>query len=170
MLVGSFWINKAREFAIVKHGYQKRKYTEELYWIHLEEVADMVPTLLKPIAWLHDVLEDTDTTIEELESEFGKQISDSVYWLSDLLKPEDGNREFRKAYYAANLKQASEEVQTVKLADLISNTSSIVLHDPGFARVYLKEKRELLNVLTRGDRGLWFVADAMVKLSERILQ
>jgi hypothetical protein len=51
----------------------------------------------------------------------------------------------------------------VKLADLISNTSSIARHDPAFARVYLAEKRELLTVLTRGNATLHAVATALAK-------
>ena len=42
-------------------------------------------------------------------------------------------------------------MQTIKCADLISNTSSIVQHDPKFAALYLAEKRELLEVLREAD-------------------
>ena len=52
------------------------------------------------------------------------------------------------------LADSSREVQTIKVADLIDNTPSIVEHDPDFARVYLREKRDLLNVLTLADQGL----------------
>ena len=44
--------------------------------------------------------------------------------------------------------------QTIKLADLISNSRSIMAHDPNFARTYLEEKRMLLEVMTKGDPGL----------------
>ena len=50
---------------------------------------------------------------------------------------------------------ASARAQTIKLADLINNTSSIVKHDTKFAKVYLREKALLLDVLTRGDITLW---------------
>lgn len=52
------------------------------------------------------------------------------------------------------LAESSREVQTIKVADLIDNTPSIVQHDPDFARVYLREKRDLLNVLTLADQDL----------------
>jgi len=52
------------------------------------------------------------------------------------------------------LADSSREVQTIKVADLIDNTPSIVQHDPDFARVYLREKRDLLNVLTLADQDL----------------
>jgi hypothetical protein len=50
--------------------------------------------------------------------------------------------------------EAPAEAQTVKLADLISNSKSIMEHDPKFAKTYLEEKRLLLAVMTRGDAGL----------------
>jgi hypothetical protein len=46
-------------------------------------------------------------------------------------------------------------VQTIKLADLCSNTKSIVEHDPKFAAVYLDEKAMLLNVMRHGSPWLW---------------
>ena len=49
-------------------------------------------------------------------------------------------------------------VQTIKCADLISNTSSIVMHDPKFAAVYLEEKRLLLARLTYADQRLLALA------------
>ena len=50
---------------------------------------------------------------------------------------------------------ATPEAKTIKLADLIDNTKSIVEHDPRFAKVYLEEKRLLLEVLKDGDETLW---------------
>jgi hypothetical protein len=41
-------------------------------------------------------------------------------------------------------------VQTIKYADLISNTQSIVVQDKKFAKVYLKEKRNILEVCVKG--------------------
>ncbi len=78
--------------------------------------------------------------------------------LSDL---EEGNRATRKCLSCERLAAAPGWVQTIKCADLISNTSSIVLHDPDFAKVYSREKRELLAVLTKADRRLWDIANSM---------
>jgi hypothetical protein len=49
-------------------------------------------------------------------------------------------------------------IQTIKCADLISNTSSIVKHDPKFAVTYLEEKRLLLDAMTKADPRLWQLA------------
>ena len=85
---------------------------------------------------------------------FGIDIATLVGWLTDVSKPEDGNRAHRKAMDRAHTAEAPAEAQTIKLADLISNSRSIMAHDPAFARTYLEEKRLLLAVMTRGDAGL----------------
>lgn len=71
------------------------------------------------------------------------------------LKPEDGNRKTRKEIDKNHLAKASELGQTIKLADLISNTSTITKYDPKFAKTYMQEKKELLEVLTKGNKGLY---------------
>lgn len=52
-------------------------------------------------------------------------------------------------------RNASPEAKTIKLADLISNTKSIVEYDKNFALVYLKEKKALLEVLKEGNKLLF---------------
>jgi hypothetical protein len=60
----------------------------------------------------------------------------------------------RKAIDRDRLAKASGGGQSIKLADLISNSESIVRHDPNFAVTYLAEKAELLDVLVLGDTEL----------------
>jgi (p)ppGpp synthase/HD superfamily hydrolase len=105
-------------------------------------------------AWLHDVVEDTGCTFTDVHMAFGIDIATLVGWLTDVSRPEDGNRATRKAMDRAHTAEAPAEAQTIKLADLISNSRSIMQHDPEFAKVYLEEKRLLLEVLTKGDAGL----------------
>jgi hypothetical protein len=93
---------------------------------------------------------------------FGIDIATLVGWLTDVSKPEDGNRAVRKAMDRAHTAEAPAEAQTIKLADLISNSRSIMQHDAEFARVYLEEKRLLLEVMTRGDAGLHALASTYV--------
>jgi hypothetical protein len=85
---------------------------------------------------------------------FGADIAALVGWLTDVSQPQDGNRAVRKAMDREHTARAPAEAQTIKLADLISNSKSIMAHDPEFARTYLEEKRLLLAVMTRGDAGL----------------
>jgi (p)ppGpp synthase/HD superfamily hydrolase len=151
-------------FAMEKHSGQKRKYTGEPYWKHLAEVAALVQTTtgvtdeMVMAAWLHDTLEDTETTADEIKAQFGATVMNFVVGLSDVSSKEDGNRASRKAADRNHIAEGGKEIQTIKVADTISNTSSIVENDPAFAKIYLKEKRELLQVLVKADPALVDIA------------
>ena len=150
----------AMMFARSVHHEQRRKYTNNPYSDHLAEVAGIVATVLPTevaiaTAWLHDCREDQGVSGETIERMFGMGVAVGVALLSDF---EQGNRAERKAAGRARLASAPDWVQTIKCADLISNTSSIVQHDPKFAEVYLEEKRLLLEVMTKADRRLWAIA------------
>ena len=161
-LSGMDIVRKAQVYAMAAHAAvgQKRKYTGEPYIVHPAEVASIVANVegatydMIAAAWLHDVIEDTGCTFTDVHMAFGIDIATMVNWLTDVSKPGDGNRATRKAIDRAHTAEAPAEVQTIKLADLISNSRSIMAHDPEFARVYLEEKRLLLEVLTKGDREL----------------
>jgi (p)ppGpp synthase/HD superfamily hydrolase len=167
-------IERARVFATAAHAAVKqvRKYTFEPYIVHPAEVAGMIDSLegatfeMVAAAWLHDVVEDTGVSLEVIRAEFGDKVAELVGWLTDVSKPEDGNRAVRKAIDREHTARAPAEAQTVKLADLIANSRSILAHDPAFARVYLEEKRMLLEVLTRGDATLMAQARRIVGVEE----
>jgi hypothetical protein len=86
-----------------------------------------------------------------------------VEQLSDVSKPEDGNRKARKAIDREHLKHASPEAKTVKLADLIDNATDIVSNDMDFAIVYYHEKELLLPFLKEGNQQLWARAEELVQ-------
>jgi guanosine-3',5'-bis(diphosphate) 3'-pyrophosphohydrolase len=155
---------EAMIFAREVHKDQRRKYTNNPYTDHLAEVAGIAvtacperlrPEMMVAVAWLHDCMEDQGVTLETLEQKFGSTIAYAVSQLSDM---ETGNRAARKAASRERLSRAWDWVQTIKCADLISNTSSIVMHDPKFAEVYLEEKRLLLDALTQADPRLLAIA------------
>jgi len=152
-------LSYAVSFATMAHKDQRRKYTNEPYILHSIEVAEIVATVdhteeMLIAAVLHDVVEDTSFTSEDIHAEFGPVVGKLVDELTDISKPTDGNRAVRKAIDRDHLAKASRAAQTIKVADLISNTSSIVEHDPKFAKVYLKEKADLLDVLVLADKKL----------------
>lgn len=158
-------VTRARVFATAAHAAvrQLRKYTFEPYIVHPAEVAKIVEGVggseaMIAAAWLHDTVEDTEVSIELIRVEFGSEVSDLVGWLTDVSRPDHGNRAVRKAIDRAHTAAAPAEAQTVKLADLISNTRSIVAYDPKFAETYLAEKRMLLEVMTKGDPKLLTIA------------
>jgi (p)ppGpp synthase/HD superfamily hydrolase len=113
---------------------------------------------------LHDVIEDTDRTYEDIrDAGFGFPVADLVREVSDISTSADGNRAVRKAIDRDHLAKASPGGQTIKLADLIHNTSSICKYDPKFATVYMAEKRELLKVLTKGNAILYGKAQSLIE-------
>lgn len=151
-------VEGARIFATAAHAAvgQVRKYTFEPYIVHPAEVAKIVSDAggteaMVCAAWLHDTVEDTGVTIEVIRAEFGTEVAELVGWLTDVSRPEHGNRAHRKALDRAHSAMAPAEAQTVKLADLIANTRNIMEHDVAFAKTYLEEKRLLLDVMTKGD-------------------
>ena len=155
------FIFRAAIFASRAHKRQKRKYTGEPYFNHCLEVASLVAQVHGSVdmicaALLHDVVEDTKITLRQIEEEFNREIANLVYWLTDQSKPEDGNREQRKAIDKDHIALASKEAKTIKLADMISNISSIVKRDPDFAEIYMAEKRELLSVLSDAESPQMF--------------
>ncbi|MGE0497796.1 MAG: HD domain-containing protein [Ramlibacter sp.] len=118
---------EARSFAVTAHTDQK--YGEHPYSYHLDQVAE----LAKPygeeavvIAYLHDIAEDTETTISEIERRFGSRIAQCVLLLSD----EPGaNRKERKAKTYAKLATVSgpnEVALLVKAADRLANVRACV--------------------------------------------
>lgn len=169
-LTGMDLVHKAQVYAIAAHAAvgQLRKYTNEPYIVHPAEVANIVASVegatfeMIAAAWLHDVVEDTGCTLTDINLSFGPEVAALVGWLTDVSRPEDGNRAARKARDREHTAQAPAEAQTIKLADLISNSRSIVAHDPEFAKTYLEEKRMLLEVLTKGDPVLHAEASKFV--------
>jgi (p)ppGpp synthase/HD superfamily hydrolase len=163
-----YWVLRARDFAIYAHGTQERKYTGDPYWYHCQEVAYLVAlhgynSDVISAAWLHDVVEDTDVTMDVIRGVFNMNIAGLVWQLTDQSKPSDGNRATRKAIDRAHSSRASFHGQTIKYADIISNAKDIAQHDPDFAKVYGKEMRLLLEVMTGGDGKLYEQAAAAVE-------
>ena len=147
---------EAMKFARYVHRNQVRKYTGNPYADHLAEVAGIVGTVERAdaalaVAWLHDCVEDCGIALDEIDDRFGTIVAIGVSGLSDM---ETGNRAERKQKSRDRLAACSGWIQTIKCADLISNTSSIVKHDPKFAVTYLEEKRLLLAVMTKADPRL----------------
>jgi len=154
---------KAKHFAMGYHAGQVRKYTGAPYINHPAAVVELVRSVKHTeamicAAWLHDVVEDTVGTLMDVFNLFGEEVARLVSDLTDISKPTDGNRAARKAMDLLHTSRACPRAKTIKLADLIDNARSIVEHDPGLAKVYLREKARLLHVLRDGDPVLWNMA------------
>jgi (p)ppGpp synthase/HD superfamily hydrolase len=156
-------LHKAIKFAHDAHATQTRKYTEEPYIIHPIMVMKLLQSLnyhedVLCAALLHDVIEDTEITLPIIEKEFGPTVAEYVYYCTEISTLKDGNRIVRKKMDADHYAKGPKEAQSIKVADLIDNSVSIKKHDKNFWRIYQKEKRYLLSVLTRADVQLVEIA------------
>jgi (p)ppGpp synthase/HD superfamily hydrolase len=157
--------------AVDLHGNQKRKYTGEPYVNHTVQVAKIVKNyggddIMVYSAVLHDVLEDTNTTKEELFNHLRQIIGPEkaievvklVQELTDVFTKDDYpdiNRKGRKEMEAMRLGSISSKAQTIKYADLLDNGQDIMKNDPKFGKVYLREKAEILKHMNRGNQELY---------------
>jgi len=152
---------KAFLFALAAHTAtgQKRKYSEAPYIVHPAGVADIVKSVehtdeMVAAAFLHDVVEDTEVESDLIYTVFGNVVGNLVDHLTDVSKKTDGNRATRKAMDREHTHNASADAQTVKVADLIHSTSDITEADPHFAVIYMKEKRLLLEGMSKANPDL----------------
>lgn len=163
---------KAVEFATEAHKEQTRKYTGEPYIFHPLEVAQIVANVLpndleaQAAAVLHDTVEDTDATLEQIEELFGERVADLVNKVTKVTEPGNSagarpravRKELDRQHYASGCAAS----QTIKLADVLSNTADVVDHDPKFAKVYLVEQADLVASLTKGHKTLFDAANTAV--------
>jgi (p)ppGpp synthase/HD superfamily hydrolase len=164
-------IKQAEFLATIAHAAinQKRKYTGEDYIVHPWEVVNILRNHADPddnqiaAAWMHDVVEDTHITLSMILVFFSEDVASLVEQVTDVSKPEDGNRAERKRIDREHIAKCSARAADIKLADLISNTKSIIERDPEFAKVYMVEKRELLKVLQHGNKKLLSIATEIVE-------
>ena len=172
-------VSRAKNYAILAHKRinHRRKYSNQPYQVHLEEVASIVASVsddenMIAAAWLHDVVEDTPATFGDLQKEFGDSIAKLVEELTDISHPSDGNRGRRKEIDRLHISQASDAAKTIKLADMIDNCQDITRNDSRFAEVYLKEMSALLDVLGEGDSRLYkqareLYSDSLLKIANK---
>jgi len=160
-------IYQAITFAEQAHNGQTRKFSGEPYLIHPLRVAQRicavtdVPDIICA-SILHDVVEDTSVSLKDIKKVFGSYVAQLVDELTDPSRPEDGNREQRKAIARAHMDRASPVAKTIKLADRLDNLSDILVVAPSYAALYIEESRLLLEVLTEGHPDLYQELYALV--------
>lgn len=158
---------RAKQFAETAHAGQVRRYTDEPYITHPADVVALVRSVphteaMLAASWAHDTVEDTDATHDDVARELGAEVAILVEELTNVSRPQDGNRRQRKALDRAHAAKASPAAKTIRLADLIVNVRTIVERDPTFAKVYLPEKALLLEELREGDPTLWAIASDLL--------
>lgn len=128
-------IVKAVAFAADKHRNQRRKDAEALPYInHPIELANVLANeggvedvTVLCAAVLHDTIEDTETTSEELQAIFGPKVASVVMEVTDDKSLEKSVRKQRQVEHAPHI---STEAKLVKLADKICNLRDIIASPP----------------------------------------
>lgn len=169
---------EALEFARKAHGDQQRKYNQEPYIEHPKRVAEIVRTVphtteMICAAYLHDVVEDTPVSIQDIKRKFGREVAKLVEELTDEYVKENYqhlNRRKRKKKEVERQAEISPEAKTIKLADVIDNTRDIVKNDKNFAQRYVPEMEALTEALQGGNFKLLMRACYEVQRGKYILE
>jgi guanosine-3',5'-bis(diphosphate) 3'-pyrophosphohydrolase len=149
-------ITKAKQFASDVHKHQVRNDEAKTpYVIHLAEVAELVRDSGGSdeeiaAAWLHDAVEDTEATMEEIIEEFGDEVGNIVEAVTDLTEWLPLTLAERKAKQAERVAKESDSVKRVKLADQTSNVKIVGDSDLTWGRdvdlIYINSARKIAEV------------------------
>jgi guanosine-3',5'-bis(diphosphate) 3'-pyrophosphohydrolase len=161
---------QALSFAAHKHRAQRRKDKEASPYInHPIALADVLAneggvddaaTLVAAV--LHDTIEDTETTYQELREHFGREIADVVMEVTDDKTLPKAERKERQVQYAPHL---SPRAKLVKLADKICNLRDIATNPP--ANWPLERKQEYYDWAKRVIEGLRGAHPGLEQLFDR---
>lgn len=154
---------KALGFALARH--KDQKYGAAPYVVHLAAVRGVcarygAPPVVCVASWLHDSLEDTDTTYADLDFNFGKDVADLV----EAVTGRGFNRKARVADAYRKIRLAGTHAAFLKLADRIANVESAYLERPDLFRMYRKEFGGLNQALGHlGPTDMWRRLDDLLK-------
>jgi (p)ppGpp synthase/HD superfamily hydrolase len=135
MLDGLRLVSEAADLAARRHsGMQRKGRGNEPYINHLAEVANLLAAVtegadaeLVAAGWLHDTLEDTATTPEELVEKFSERVSALVVEVTDNMTLPKAERRQRQVVDAP---KKSPGAKLIKIADKISNIRARILPQP----------------------------------------
>ena len=160
-------VEKAKQFAIEAHGAQK--YGRQPYSYHLQTVATVLGEFgyhgeeLHSAAWLHDVLEDTPRTYEDLiRAGFPETVATYVQCVTAVGSP--SRKERNKLTYPKIRK--SPEATILKLADRIANVRECINNRDPKLRMYRSEYPDFRTALITGDPGarkMWLELDELLE-------
>jgi (p)ppGpp synthase/HD superfamily hydrolase len=167
MLTGLRLVSEAADFAARRHiGQQRKGRGSEPYVNHLAEVANLLSIAadgtdaeLVAAGWLHDTIEDTATTREELAQKFGDHVAALVVEVTDDMTLPKQERRQRQIVDAS---RKSPGAKLIKIADKISNIRARILPQPK-----QEERDDLIDYVSwaervvAGCRGVNAVLDRM---------
>ncbi len=159
-------IERARDLAREKHaGVHLFDEGRTGMFEHISQVADFVQELggsseMITAAWLHDIVEDTDVTLEQVREQFGMEVANLVEGLTDPEHFEALPLEQRKQLQAERLATLPDDVRRIKICDQLSNVQRIVSKPPldwsaDEQWTYIQGARKLALEC----KGLWPTAD-----------
>lgn len=147
-------LKNAYIFAADKHANQKRKYSEEPYITHPEFVTCLLSrytydSALLKAALLHDVVEDTDATIEDVRDLFGDRVAGLVEELT--VNTESKKALGKKQYMSIHFNSISSDALLIKLVDRLHNVISLLNGNipKDFIEWYWKETVYILDNIDR---------------------
>ena len=117
-------VESAELYARDKHKGMTRNDGITPYSAHLEDVVSLLKSLgiidedVLCSGWLHDTIEDTDTTFDDLSERFGKTVAVLVFSLS---KDKKLPKKERERLYVKHLQDASADAKIIKLCDISAN-------------------------------------------------
>jgi len=149
-------LDEAITFASIAHAGQRRACGRLPYIIHPINVMTLVSSVehgleMLMAAVLHDVIEDTQTTMDTIERRFGSEV---LLLVTQLTNTSGGTRDERKAANLERLALITSDAATIKLADIIDNLRTVRKDKPDFAQEYLMEKIAQYDVLAHGDKNM----------------
>lgn len=126
---------QATHFAAIKHASQRRKDSDQTPYInHPIEVAELLQRVgqiedqeILIAALLHDTIEDTETSPNEIRNQFGERVLELVLECTDDKSLEKAER---KRLQIANASQKSPAAKQIKIADKTCNLKSILVDPP----------------------------------------
>lgn len=145
----------AARFAAHRHKGQTRKYghSDRPYITHPIRVAGMIAihpdTSVEMVAaaYLHDLLEDTTTTVEDLVVRFGPEVAKLVGELTNTSKETGAPRVDRKRMDRARIYGISKEAKLIKLVDRIDNLTEMYDDSQTPYDFFVKYRKESLELL-----------------------
>lgn len=120
-------VEQARAFAVQAHGGQM--YGDKPYVFHLDQVVDLLENYgedAQVVGYLHDAVEDTPVTVEEVALKFGRFVADCVDLVSDNPGPDRKSRKAKTYARLAKVQGKNELALIVKAADRLANVRSCV--------------------------------------------
>jgi len=164
---------KAKEFAIKVHGEQQ--YGSKPYSFHLESVVQVAKNInlendIILGCWLHDTIEDCNVSYQDIKREFGENVAEIVYAVTDELGRNRKERK-EKTYHKIRINQ---NAVCVKLCDRIANLNQTILDEKiDLLSMYYKEQKDFKEKLYNSNHRkptlkLWETLDDLINKAKNM--